>query len=114
MRKQATNTGIKHDTGKLPMGLIPVEAKRGLAAVLAFGAKKYSPHNWRGGMDWMRLIDSAHRHLDAFNAGEDLDPETGLPHVDHLQACAAFLSTYVHTGLGNDNRYRKPGRKAVK
>lgn len=108
------NTGIKHDAGKLPMSLIPVEAKRGLAAVLAFGAKKYHPHNWRGGMDWSRLMDAAYRHLDAFTAGEDDDPETGLSHIDHLQACAAFLSTYVKTGLGTDDRYKPRPRKAAK
>ncbi len=110
MRKTATDTGIKHDQGKLPMSLIPVEAKRGLAAVLAFGATKYTRENWRGGMAWSRLMDSAYRHLDAICAGEDLDPESGLPHVDHLQACAAFLSTYMKLGLGTDDRY-KPAKK---
>jgi hypothetical protein len=116
MRKQATNTGIKHDTGKLPMGLIPVSAKRGLAAVLAHGAKKYAPHNWRKGMAWSRLIDSAYRHLDAFCEGKDVDDEPdseGRPgsmqlHVDCLQACVAFLSTYQHEGLGIDDRFKAP------
>lgn len=110
MGKTAADTGVKFDQGKPPMSLIPVEAKRGLAAVLAFGAQKYSKNNWRGGMAWSRLMDSAYRHLDAFCAGEDLDPETGLSHIDHLQACAAFLSTYVKTGLGTDDRW-KPKRK---
>lgn len=105
------DTGVKHDEGKLPMSLIPVEAKRGLAAVLAHGAKKYARHNWRKGMAWSRVIDAAYRHLDAVNAGEDVDPEFGQLHVDHLQACAAFLSTYFHTGTGTDDRYKPPKRK---
>lgn len=106
--------GIKHDQGKLPMGLIPVAAKRGLAGVLAHGATKYERHNWRKGMNWSRLIDSAYRHLDAFCEGKDVDDEPdadGRPgsmqlHIDCLQACAAFLSTYAHEGLGTDDRYK--------
>lgn len=105
------NTGVKYDEGKLPMSLIPVEAKRGLAGVLAHGAMKYARHNWRKGMAWSRLIDAAYRHLDSVNAGEDVDPDSGHLHVDHLQACSAFLSTYFHTGIGTDDRYKPPKRK---
>jgi hypothetical protein len=93
--------------------LIPVEAKRGLAAVLAFGAQKYERHNWRKGMAWSRLLDSAHRHLDAMIIGEDFDKESGLLHADHLQACAAFLSAYKQLGLGTDDRW-KPTRIKLK
>ena len=121
MAKKCAIGGIKHDQGKLPMSLIPVSAKRGLAAVLAHGATKYNPQNWRKGMHWSRLIDSAYRHLDAFCEGKDVDDEpdaAGRPgsmqlHIDCLQACAAFLSTYAHEGLGNDDRY-KPVRKERK
>jgi hypothetical protein len=112
--KNALNTGVKNDEDKLPMGLIPVESKRGLAAVLAHGAHKYEPHNWRRGMAWSRLIDAAYRHLDAFNAGEDIDDGpggSGLPHIDHLQACASFLSSYFHTDVGIDDRYRAPAKR---
>lgn len=87
------------------MDLLPVEAKRGLAAVLAHGAEKYGAHNWRKGMAWSRLIAAAHRHLDAFTNGEDVDEE-GIAHIDCLQACAAFLSTYQKLALGDDDRWK--------
>lgn len=101
-------SAVKHDTGKAPMSLIPRESLEGVAAVLGFGKRKYAAHNWRGGMQWSRLIDAALRHLTAFNDGEDTDPESGLPHLDHAACCLAFLTTYQKQGLGEDNRYRKP------
>jgi len=101
-------SAVKADAGKAPISLIPRESIEGVAAVLGFGAKKYAAHNWRGGMQWSRLIDAALRHLTAFNDGEDTDPESGLPHLDHAACCLAFLTTYQKQGLGEDNRYRKP------
>lgn len=105
-------SGTKHDTGKLPIGLIPQESLRGTAAVLGFGAKKYAAHNWRGGFHWSRLIDAAYRHLGDFNDGIDLDPESALPHIDHLACCVAFLQAHYHSKLGTDDRYKQPVKPA--
>lgn len=56
-------------------------------------------------MDWTRLLNSAARHLWAYIDGEDLDPETGLSHMAHLMANAAFLIVYRERGLGRDDRH---------
>lgn len=96
--------GIKFDGGKPPIGLIPRSALVAEANALAFGAQKYGRDNWRGGMDWSRLVDAAFRHLAAFAEGEDNDPETGLVHLAHLKACASFLIEYHEKGLGTDDR----------
>lgn len=101
-------SGTKHDAGKAPIGLIPYESLIGTAEVLAFGAKKYAAHNWRGGFEWQRLIDAALRHLLAFNAGQDTDPESGLSHADHAACCIAFLQAHIKSGLGTDNRFMLP------
>jgi hypothetical protein len=95
----------KHDGGKPPVSLIPGLPLIEIAKVLAFGAKKYDRHNWRGGMKWSRLLDAAMRHLMAFNEGEDNDPETGYSHLAHAGCCILFLLQYVLVGSGEDDRY---------
>jgi hypothetical protein len=63
--------------------LIPVKALNVIARVYHYGASKYAAHNWRKGYDWSLSYDACRRHLDAFWDGEDLDPESGLPHLAH-------------------------------
>ncbi len=99
--------GTKHDAGKPPMELIPWEALEGAARVLDHGKKKYTAHNWRGGFLWGRLAGAALRHLFAWLGGQDLDPESGLPHIDHALCCLMFLSAHVRSGLGVDDRYKR-------
>lgn len=104
------NIGIKHDAGKPRMDLLDSEAMEGLASVLTFGANKYSPDNWRGGMPYRRLVAACFRHLFAFLKGEDNDPESGLPHVDHAACCLMFLSWMIRNRKDLDDRY-KPNPK---
>lgn len=100
-------SGVKFDNGKPPLGLIPRQALEAEARVMAFGAEKYGRDNWRGGMDWSRLTDAALRHITAFVDGEDLDPETGLPHLAHARCCMAFLLAYGALELGQDDRHHQ-------
>ena len=71
-----TGTALKFDSGKLPLHLLSTEAMNQTAAVLAFGAEKYAEHTWRKGFVWSRPLSAAMRHITAFNAGEDKDPES--------------------------------------
>jgi hypothetical protein len=100
------DSALKYDDGKIPLELISDLALDELGKVLAFGAKKYAPDNWRKGMRWRRLIGAAKRHLGAFSRGEDLDAETGLSHLGHLLCCAMFLTEYWMTGEGTDDRWK--------
>jgi hypothetical protein len=84
-------------------------ALEGLANVLEFGAKKYEEHNWRKGMKWGRIIASLLRHTFKFMGGEDLDKESGLPHVDHIICNAMFLSETFRTHKELDDRYKPNG-----
>lgn len=102
--------GHKADAGKPPCELLSPIAALGTAQVLAFGAKKYAPNNWRKGLAWMRIIGAIFRHLYAFMAGEDLDPETQLPHVDHVACEVMFLQELYRTRKDLDDRY-KPEKK---
>ena len=95
----------KYDHGKPPLGLIPHSALLEEASVLGFGCEKYGRHNWRQGVEWQRLINSALRHIHAFNDGEDLDPETGLHHLAHARASLGFLIEYTTTHPELDDRH---------
>ena len=98
--------GIKFDGGKPRMDLLDPLALEGLATVLTFGAQKYPAHNWRKGIANTRLIAAILRHLFAIMRGEDLDPESGLPHIDHLGCCWMFLSWNMKTRPEMDDRWR--------
>ena len=101
-----TNKALKFDGEKAGLDLIPVGAKKAIAEVFDFGAKKYARHNWRSGFNYSRLIAAAERHLDAFNDGEDLDPESGKPHLAHLGCCVMMLLESTIKGYGTDDRYK--------
>jgi hypothetical protein len=101
-----TGTALKFDSGKLPLHLLSTEAMNQTAAVLAFGAEKYAEHNWRKGFVWSRPLSAAMRHITAFNAGEDKDPESGLSHLAHAACCIMFLLEFEKTRKELDDRYK--------
>lgn len=106
-------TGLKHDGEKPRMELLPTLPLLEISKVMGFGAKKYSAHNWRGGMEQSRLIGAALRHLTAYNDGEDIDPESGLPHLAHLGCCVLFMLEQHLRGTGLDDRYKVGGADAA-
>jgi hypothetical protein len=104
--KKQMGTALKFDGGKLPLHLLSTEAMNQTAAVLAFGAQKYAEHNWRNGFAWSRPLSAAMRHITAFNAGEDTDPESGLSHLAHAACCIMFLLEFEKTHQHLDDRYK--------
>jgi hypothetical protein len=99
-------TALKFDQDKLPLHLLSTEAMNQTAAVLKFGAQKYAEHNWRAGFAWSRPLAAAMRHITAFNAGEDKDPESGLSHLAHAACCIMFLLEFEKTHKELDDRYK--------
>jgi hypothetical protein len=104
--EQPAGKGLKYDTEKPPMALLDPSYLEGVASVLGFGANKYTAYNWRNGIAVSRLISAAYRHLGAINKGEDLDPESGLPHVYHLGCCTMFLASMLQTRPDMDDRWK--------
>ncbi len=100
-------TGLKYDNGKEPLSLLSRIWLTGVARVLEFGARKYASHNWRGGIERSRLLSAALRHLLAYNEGQDLDPETGLNHLDHASCCLMFARELHETRPDLDDRYKQ-------
>lgn len=76
-------------------------ALKDMVAVMEFGAGKYERNNWQRGFPKDKLLDSMLRHIDAFYSGEDVDPESGLPHVGHIMCNAAFLAYH----FGSNSKY---------
>jgi len=103
--------GKKYDQGKARLDLIPHEALEELGKVLAFGANKYGTSNWANGINYSRLIAASLRHISAYNGGEDLDPESGLCHIDHAMCNLVFLSWMRKHRTDMDNRWIKAVQK---
>ena len=100
--------GNKFDGNKPRMDLLDSYALEGLAKVLTFGAQKYAANNWRNGIEYSRVSAALLRHMGAIQRGEDIDPESGLPHIDHLGCCWMFMSNYMKNEQYNslDDRWK--------
>lgn len=85
------DTFIKHDGEKNRLDLLPPLAIEAIGRVLTYGARKYSPDNWRKCTELWRYTGAALRHIFAHMRGERLDPETGEPHLAHAACCLMFL-----------------------
>lgn len=99
--------GLHHDQGKLRLDLVPPEADEAIAGILGHSAAtgKYEERNWEKGLGFMCVYGSVRRHYLAWLKGEDIDPESGLPHLDHALTDTAFLVTYAKRGMvGFDDR----------
>lgn len=84
--------GRKDDGGKLRYRLLPVRPLRRVVEVLEFGARKYAVDNWQKVPEAReRYTDALMRHVEAWRGGEQVDPESGLPHLAHAICCALFL-----------------------
>lgn len=91
--------GAKNDAGKLLYSLIDDLAEEALAAVLTFGASKYTRGGWREVEDAIdRYYDAFRRHARGFRRfqatglnGHRIDEETGLPHTAQMLCNAMFL-----------------------
>ena len=106
--------GVKYDGDKPTMELLAPEFLVGTATVLAYGKRKYAARNWEAGMRWGRPLGGLLRHITAWMTGEDIDPESGLHHLDHAACCLMFLRGYVARGIGEDDRKRDFSKGEVK
>ena len=102
-------TGIKYDSEKPKMNLLPPKAIVEVAKVLTFGAEKYDAENWRKLDDLQnRYTAGALRHIFAHMDGEKLDPETGLSHMAHALCCLLFkLEIELEDGESKEEELRQ-------
>ncbi len=83
--------GLKHDTGKPRMELLPMDALYEIAKVLTSGAVKYGDENYKL-VDTGRYRAAMLRHLAAIDRGESIDEGSGLSHYLHIAANAIFMA----------------------
>ena len=94
----------KHDSGKADWSLMPFEVVEEINKVLEFGANKYNekgisgPESWNwakgSGLGKWRVLNAVFRHLFAYARGQELDSESGLPHISHAACGLIFLIYY--------------------
>ena len=96
--------GDRFNEGKLKWSLVPQSSLIPMVQVLEFGAKKYGAYNWVKGLSIRETCESLKRHLDAFMEGEDIDSDSGLSHIGHIQCNALFLSWMMENRKDLDDR----------
>lgn len=81
-------------TPKTCVELIDPYWLEGVGNVLLYGKRKYAANNWMRGMSWVTVVGGILRHLYAFLRREEVDAESGLPHLHHAACGLMFLSHY--------------------
>jgi len=83
----------KFDTAKPPMAILfdTSNALGEVAKVMEYGAEKYSRCNWQQVDDKERYISACMRHLAAYQNGETIDTQSGLPHLAHAITSLLFI-----------------------
>lgn len=97
-------SGARYNGGKPDLSLIPMHTLEDEARVWMYGANKYAAWNWVKGMDWSIPFACAMRHLAKWQAGEELDEESGLPHLAHAMCNLRMLTLYTKSYPEGDNR----------
>ncbi len=84
--------------------LLPVGPLTQLAEHFGRGARKYEDRNWERGYNWSLSYAALLRHLMAFWDGEDIDAETGSPHIIAVAWHALALAEFARTHPALDDR----------
>ena len=90
---------------KVSVGLVPPSALIYMSMAFKEGARKYGAYKWREkAVETMTYVHAAERHIMAYLDGENIDPESGNPHLAHAMACLAILVDATELGYLIDNR----------
>jgi hypothetical protein len=98
-------SGARYNDGKPDFSLLPLETLVDELKVWAYGERKYSRYNWMKGMPWSVPFACLMRHLMAYQKGEDIDPESGLPHLAHASCNLRMLTYYREHYPEGDDRF---------
>lgn len=99
---QLVSRAIRYNTGKPRWSLVHFKSLIPLVRSLEFGARKYDPENWKKGLNKKELLESIQRHLAAMFDGEEIDKESGISHIGHIQCNAMFYVYMLDNNLGNE------------
>ena len=102
---KATNPKDAVGVKKVPLSTVSaiIVAEMGLG--MLEGARKYGRHNYRiAGVRASVYYDAAMRHLMAWWEGQDIDPDSGLPHIVKALSTLAVLRDAQHNNKMRDDR----------
>jgi len=107
LQKEQLVAGVKHDSQKIPLELLPSEALFEIGKVLQAGKEKYGTANWAQGIEISRLLGAAMRHIAQFNGGEDFDEETKTLHIANAACNLLFAIWMMKNRPDLDDRWDK-------
>ena len=115
LEKYAPNNSEKKadrfNDGKPRWSLVDFDSLEPMVKVLEYGCKKYDANNWKKGLKTTEIIESMMRHMQAYLRGEDIDPESKLPHTGHIMCNAMFLS-YMNKYMPDfDSRFKDENKE---
>ena len=93
--QRRTDQRFKFDADKPMMDLIPPKAIIRLGRVMSHGYLEYGVgETWRN-VEQCRYVAALLRHLLDHMSGDYYDKKSGMPHLWHVLANAAFLAEYA-------------------
>jgi hypothetical protein len=104
VNSQEKGSGARYNAGKADFSLIPLCTLEDEAKVWEYGKRKYAAWNWAKGMPWSVPFACAMRHLSAWQQGEEIDEESGLPHLAHAMCNLRMLVLFSETYREGDDR----------
>lgn len=91
--------------GRVPLGVFPSTARVAGSMAMWEGACKYGRYNYRiAGVLASVYYDALERHMEAWWNGEDIDPDSDLPHLWKALACVAILIDAQACDMLTDDR----------
>lgn len=110
------DSGAKRESigTKLRTDLVPYELVLLAAIGLEYGAEKYGARNFEKGLNTSDLLMSIERHTRAMMDGEEMDEESGLPHIALLSSSIAMFSySWMQGRLQDDMREPKNALRSI-
>ena len=104
--RSVSSTGGEKGTKDEAFHLLPPEALAKVSRHYGIGAQKYDDHNWRRGYEGSKSYAAMQRHANAFWSGEDIDAETGSPHMAAVAFHALTLLVFMDEHRDFDDRYK--------
>lgn len=113
-RRKDPTTGGEKGVKLERFDLIPALPLEEISRVYGYGAGKYAERNWERGYNWSWSYGALQRHLNAFWRGEDIDKESGLPHLAHAAFHCLALMEFGRTHPEKDDRSKDLKESDVK
>ena len=102
---------------KPPLDLLEPAADEVIAWAMAEGARKYGRQNYLTiPVSFRTYIAAMERHINALKRGEDIDPQSGKPHMGHIGANIHVVEAARENGNLVDDRgpaVRTPEQEAA-